>query len=379
MSLVLAAVYFLIRYFEFNDLKALKLKNVMKDFDLILAYVFRGVLCACVVLLPAIYHVTHISSRLNGANVGLLEKLKFAFKASNNMDDFGTRMSRLMSNNMIMINDSSRAYFGNYYETPQLFITIFIFFFLGQWLVNNIKEMRSAKKIVFFALKCVLIPFFIFNKSSGFIMNGFAYPAYRYKFTVVIFLALMVVKAWEAVSKKGFSAKGIGIGGVLSAFTWIFSRKHMSSEVSWYVNIVLICLIIGTLLQCLAKISKLRKIASYAFAIVVIATTCYDGCVTTNQRKIVSEKFLYEEYKYTFLCNSTLKAVNWLKAYDASFYGIEKNYVDWHILSDSLIYKYSTHTFYDTIVNKKTIDFFANIYPTSATSMESVKVFAYIK
>ena len=117
MSLVLAAVYFLIRYFEFNDLKALKLKNVMKDFDLILAYVFRGVLCACVVLLPAIYHVTHISSRLNGANVGLLEKLKFAFKASNNMDDFGTRMSRLMSNNMIMINDSSRAYFGNYYET----------------------------------------------------------------------------------------------------------------------------------------------------------------------------------------------------------------------------------------------------------------------
>ena len=380
MTLLVAAGYFLLRYFEFYRLRDIGLKQLLKDFAAVLLYVVRGVLMACVILLPAIYHVTHISSRLNGANQGALAKMKEAFHLSFNLCDFGTRMTRLMSNNMLFINDNSKALFGNYYETPQLFISLFIFFFFGQWIVYSIKEKKALKERLFLLLKCVLMLLLLFNSVSGLILNAFAYPAYRYTFVVLVFLTLMVVKSWEYTSKNGFSIIGVIIGALLSYLTWIFAYKHMVYEVWWYLKIIFIIIAIGTFLQVAARLPKLKNFKeymAYAFIVLVICTTCFDDCITTNQRIVVSDIFLYAEHMNNYLESSTMSALDWLKDYDDSFFRVEKDYIDWASLSDSLIDRYSSLTWYDTIVNSKTLDFYTYICTNSETGVPPIKYFHF--
>lgn len=374
MTLLVAAVYYFVRYIEFNYTEKIKLKKVLKDFIYMIFFVLRGVLGACVVLLPAAYYVTHVSGRLNGASQSIIAKMVESYKISFSKSDFGTKMSRLLSNNMLLINDPSRAVFGNYYETPQLFITIFIFFFIGQWIAYNMIKKKKFKEWIMFIVKCFLLYILVMNGVSALVFNAFAYRAYRYTFLAVFFLAVVVVKSWEFISEKGFSIVGMAIGGFLSFYAWKYSYKNMVSEVRLYVKIVLALLLLGMILQLLSRINIIKKYAMALFVILVIATTCFDDCITTNYRDVVDDIWLYNEQKNNLIDNSSV-AIDWIKDQDDSFYRIEKNYKDWSVLSDSFIEEYSALTWYDTTANTNVLDFYDNIYTNALTGMYVVKYF----
>lgn len=366
MTLVVAGVYFLVRYFDYKKTGELKFKAVVLDFAAAIGSVLRGILIACIVFLPSAYYVTHVSGRLNGSNEGIMSKIIDAAKLSFDFHSIGTRFSRLMSNNMLFINNPVGAYFVNGYETPQLFITVFIFFFLGQWLVCNIRERRTVKDRILFVIKCILMILFIFSSVSGLILNAFAYPAYRYTFTVVVFLALMVVKAWDYVSKNGFSLAGIFIGWAMSAGVWIYSYKHMVYEVSWYVKILFFVIAFGTFLQIFTRFPKLKEASFTCFAVLVVATTCFDDCLTTNWRTVVTDEWLYTENMDEILTDSTAQAVNWLKSKDSTFYRIEKDYEEWDLFGDTFLEGYSSLTWYDSTINTNVLSLYDNVYTNSS-------------
>lgn len=356
--------------------KGAKIGKTIKIFGKCLVAVISGICISGVVFVPACYYVTTNSSRLNGATSAIFTRLSSAFIHSFNFHEFGSRLSRLVSNNLICINDDSSAYFANYYEAPQLFCTIFIFFFFGQWIVHEFIKVKNERTWVSFIVKCMLFCFLLFNSASGLILNGFAYPAYRYTFVLFPFFGLCIGSVWEEViSKKNISKLGIGIGIFLSAFTWIYSYRYLSAEVKNYAVIVLCLLLMGfIMLLYLCFAHKYDNTVMLWFAALVISATVLDNAVTTNYRTVVTKDNYSLDWDGGQLVGDTAVALEWLRSYDQTFYRLEKLYTDWSIVSDQFIEEYSSVAWYNSTANVNVLAFYDHIY-YNATGDAAIKLF----
>ena len=82
------------------------------------------------------------------------------------MEYMNIRLSRLMSNNLLFANNDLDLQTGIYYELPQLFCTLFIFFFLIQWIIYEFKKAKTKKDYIFLVLKLIALYLLIFNRNN---------------------------------------------------------------------------------------------------------------------------------------------------------------------------------------------------------------------
>lgn len=366
--LITAAVYFVYRYLTVY--KDISLKQTIITWLKCIYSVVAGVFLSGIVFIPSCYYIMTNSSRLDGTTSGLIGRIIRVFGGSFTLRDMGSRLSRLMSNNLLYINDGagSRGYFLNYYEMPQLFCTIFIFFFAGQWIIYEIKEAKKQRSWIALSMKLFLLYLLFFNGVSGLVLNAFAYESYRYTFVIFPIVSLGIAILWERViCDHKIETWGIVIGGGLSACAWGYSYGNMNTEVSGYVMGTAFLLLVGFVI-----ILLMRKNIKYPqmvclFAFLIVLTTILDGYVTTNQRGYIKKEDYPLVWEKSRLVNDTASAINWLKEYDDSFYRIEKTYGDWDILADSFFEQYSTPTWYNSTPNVNISDFYNNIYNMSGT------------
>lgn len=362
MILAVAAVYFLVRYFSIREGDSIR--DMIRIFGKCIFSVFTGLCLAGIVLIPACYYVLTNSSRLSGATTSVMSRIWHSFLNSFQINEIGVRLSRLISNNLLYINDGSNAHFGNYYEMPQLFCTIFIFFFIGQWIVYEFKKAKNGRHLVLFAVKLLLIYLLIFSDSTGLILNGFAYAAYRYTFIILPLLALGIALVWDwVITNKKISVCGLAIGAVLSGIAWLYSHSNMVPEIENYVELVAVFLFVGTLLLVSAWRSKKynRQIISL-FLLMIVATTIMDGYITNNQRSVITKEKYPLQWDDGKLDNDTARAIKWIRENDLSFYRLDKTYGNWTNLSDSFFEKYSTVTWYNSTPNTNISAFYNYIY-----------------
>ncbi len=361
MSLLVAAIYFLFRFFSYN--KEIKFNQIVKNWGGIIYFVVLGIMLAGVIFIPACHYITTNSVRLDNNTNQLVKRLIYSFGQSFNFSDLGSRLSRLLSNNILFINDNNTAYFSNYYETPQLFCTTFVFFFFGQWIVYKIINIKNKRNLIFFLIKITLFYLLIFNSLSGFILNAFAYSAYRYTFVIFPFIGIFMLNTIERIYKKEISKLGILIGFILNTVTIYFSYKNASNEVIEYVGIVFTILIIYTVLIIMAKCKQNITPVVFIFLIIILSTIL-DDSITTNYRSYIT----IDQYRSIWAENrrvsDTEKALKWLEEYDSSFYRVEKNYINWALYADSFLERYSTITVYNSTPNYNVESFYKKIYNT---------------
>ena len=163
MVLAISAIYFLFRYIYIN--KNLKVKEVIKDFGKCVYSVIIGILLSGIIFVPSCYHIMTSSSRLSGGE-SVFAKLGQAFTESFNLDYMNIRLSRLMSNNLLFANNDLNLQTGIYYELPQLFCTLFIFFFLIQWIIYEFRKAKTKKDYTFLVLKLIALYLLIFNRNN---------------------------------------------------------------------------------------------------------------------------------------------------------------------------------------------------------------------
>jgi uncharacterized membrane protein YfhO len=368
MILIVAAIYFLYRYF--TVIGCGKIFLTIKNLGMCVVSVLSGVMLSGAIFVPACYNVVTSSSRLNGAVSNIGDRIWQAFWSSFNFTNIRSIFSRLLSNNLLYTSAN-----GNYYEAPQLFCTIFIFFFLGQWMVYEVHRAKVCHTWKSLVIKFVLLCLLIFNSATGLIMNGFAYVAYRYTFLVFPFLSICVGVVWQEVLSKGkLDFWGLEIGTVLTLLGWGYSYTHCGDGVYKYVKLVFVLLFIGRFLLMLAYRSNHRQILDCFVALVVI-TTMLDSAVTTNYRSVVIKENYSLEWKDGQLAGDTADAVSWIKNNDTSFYRVEKTYNEWSQTSDSWFEEISTISGYNSIRNSNLDEFYNNIYTGGATSMASIKYF----
>lgn len=374
MILVVCAIYFLFRYFTIRKRK--HIKEIFSDLWHCLFSVISGILASGIIFIPACYYVMTNSSRLNNSDSGMLEKLWSNFTYFNEHDVAG-RFSRMMSNNLLCIEDSSKSYFANYYEAPQLFCTIFIFFFFGQWIVYEIKTTKEKKTWATMLTKLALIMLMIFNSATGLILNAFAYASFRYTYLLFPFFSLCVgIVFQEVIHRKQISFFGIIIGATLSLGTLAYSYKLCSLEVLKYVGLVGILLLAGaTMLLVMWRNNKLFETAFVCFTGLVIVSTALDGWYTTcNRNKIDGDNFSLQ-WEDKEVAGDTAEAVAWIESQDASFYRLGKTYCDWNEFGDSIIEGYSSIAQYNSTLNTNVSQFYDHIYMNSNTSFYAIKLF----
>lgn len=365
MVLLVSAIYFIFRYLYITE--KVKIKEMCKDFGKCIHGVVTGILLSGIVLLPACYHIITTSSRLYSKGNNIILKLFNAFTSSFNFEYINIRLSRLISNN---INEYKMLQTGKYYELPQLFCTIFIIFFLIQWIIYDFKKSKTKKDYTFFALKIVTLYFLIFNNLSGLILNGFVEPKYRYTYVILPFLALIVGIVWEKVIiKNKINIWGLLLSAILTFGIFYSSVKKVSGTgISPIITYgALLFLIIGFLaLLLINRKNKYANIFIYCFLAIVLVNTCFDDFITTKYRKFV----IANSYTLTWddqfnLTNDTGKAINFIKENDKSFYRIEKNYIDFSLLGDTFIEQTSSVIWYNSTINPVIDAFYKNIYPNA--------------
>jgi len=381
MILLFTGGYFLFRYFSMSQMDSVK--TVLVDLGHFAVSALSGMLCSCVIFVPSVYYVSTMTNRLNENGGGVLLRMWDSFISSFNASEIANRLSRLMSNNLLYINGGSYSYFRNYYEAPQFFLTIFIFFFFGQWIVYRILRSDFSKRIIPHMIKAILLYLLIFNSLSGLITNGFVYSSYRYSYLTIPIIALCIGEVYqEVLLKKKINLTGILIGAFLSAATWYFSLGRCSDEVKEYVLFVGIMLGFGCLLLLLMyKLHFSPRVYNSVlalFCLLSIVTTVIEGWVTTNDRNVVTREDYSLQWDNGRLANNSATAIDWIKNQDNSFYRIEKTYYDWVKTEDSLIEGYSCLSWYNSTQNSNIMDFYDHIYMNARTNVYAIMYFRLI-
>ena len=133
-------------------------------------------------LLPAASYLTSSSTRLDSSESAITKFLSGLF-STYTMDANIETTGRLISNNTFCINQLEHATgWGNYYEMPNVCLTVFIFIFLGQFLVRKIRECKNTKQLVYGIFVTMVGVFILYNPGFAIAFNGFAYVQARYTF-----------------------------------------------------------------------------------------------------------------------------------------------------------------------------------------------------
>lgn len=366
MVLAVSGIYFVFRYIYIQ--RKIEIKPMITSFGKCLYGVIIGMLLSGIIFVPSCYHILTSSSRLSDAGTNIFTRIVQSFTHSFNFDYVQTRLSRLMSNNLLCMNDNVNYQNTNYYELPQLFCTIFIIFFLVQWIIYEFKKSKTKKDYTFFVLKLVALYLLIFNGVSGLILNAFAYEAYRYTYLAIPFLALIVGIVFEKVIKENkINIWGLIISAGLSIGVWWISYQKVTIENINVAQLMLIFLIIGFIvLMFINKKNKHSKVFMGIFIFLIISTTIFDDYITTNHRKYKEASDFPLIWNKSELIDDTGKAVSWIKENDKSFYRIEEyGYSNISTFGDPFIYQLPSTTWYNTTSSEDICEFYDKVYPNA--------------
>lgn len=365
MILLFCGIYFIIRilYPDGETTLGMRIKIAIS----ILGVVVTGIMLSGIVLLPSAAYLFNSSSRLD-SNVSLISRFLESFFSIPTFNHIGQTASRLMSNNLLYIDGKVLPGWGNYYEMPTVFYTVFIFMIFTQfiaWVIRNIR--KEYNKSIYCILCICVIGFVMLNRGISMAFNGFAYPQGRYMFVIIPIIALMTGIVWsECIEKARISVWGVVCGAFVSGLVLVYSYLRASEDVKNY-NIVygiLILVFAGLLIYISRKKIYKRPAILILFALFIV-TTIMDNYITNNHRKCITKADFAQENGYNMKINSTLAALDYLKQNDDSVYRVEKEYVDFTRFGDPVLEGYGSVTDYNSTVNKNVAAFYNHLYSSA--------------
>lgn len=374
MILLFSGIYFCVRIF-YPDIKQ-SWRTLLKKAITILSSVIVGLMMSGIILLPSASYLLNSSSRFE-SHMTLVERFLLFFRYIYPPVYAGQAASRLMSNNLLYINEGVLPGWGNYYEMPNLFYTVFIYLVFAQFIVYMFKNMKkSLSKMVYYAVCIFIVGFILLNPGIATAFNGFAYPQGRYMFVIVPILALMTSFVWsECIEKGKISILGVIGGAGFSFFVLAYSFRRAAADVKNYSVLYGIFILIFAIVMVYIAVQTKKK--PYALAVLMtlfVLTSVCDGIITNNQRVCVYKDEFTQENGLNDKLENTKDALAYLKDIDSSIYRVEKTYVDVVLVGDPLLEGYASITDYNSTVNRHVLDFYNNLY-SGVTSGDAFRIF----
>ncbi len=373
MILIVAAIYFIVRYIMANRIRS---RKALIDCGRIALSVTLGMMLSCVVFLPACYYMVTISAdRMNPEDADKFTRFclnLFQYDQGMTLE----RLSRMISNNSIAVMRGGNSAFANAFEAPQYFVNVLSFFFIGQWFTDKMKNTRSIKQIFITLSTVILVGLLMLNNASGYLFNGFSYVSFRCVFLSIPFVAACIASVLECLEKDGkINPYGIILGCLGSWLSWDYAYSHCSAEVKDYVVFLGFVLVLGTIILILSNLQKYKHCLCVVLLVLMVSVSIADARITSTRRQYVTAGDYAITWKANEMDGSTATALDWLRSQDTSFYRVSKTYSEWYDVSDSFMEQYSTGVWYNSTPNTNVISFYETAYPSAMTGDYFIKIF----
>lgn len=356
MALLFGGIYCVIRLLDPNW--QAKWKERVKKAGQCLLAVITGLFMGAVTLFPAAYYLLNSSNRLD-SDTSAFSRFLDGFLSVYSPERSVQILGRLMSNNMYFINAAGQPGWDNYYEMPQLCLTIFIYLLLGQLLVQSIKRCKNKKQFFYGVLVVFAGLLIILNPGMAIAFNGFAYVGTRYTFVIMPVAALVAAVEWDRLTQRHeFSLIGLLLGLAASIALLVDAYGRATGEVRDYTVVAGIMIVFFAVL--LALVWKWQKARVYLIPLLVgciFCSVCKETYITNNERLTA-----YTWSSGTDKIEDTEKAVRYLQEQDDSFYRVDKKYADIAVFGDPLIAGYSSVSEYNSTTNSNVLQFYHQLY-----------------
>lgn len=364
MVLLAAAVYSLVRIFILNE--KLSLGRFFKKMFLLLVNVLLGLLggfSLAVFSISSLMGTSRLSSSADSKITTFLNYLTQWYLP----DEFIQRIKTLISPNLSGIgsNYSGTSYCFDYYNSTQLFFGILFIIIVFQYVFTLFRTKRSTRNKVIGFVAFSLVVLSVTNVGVTYIMYGMSEISQRYLFTIIPFLAILFVKVVEnIVYEKIFSMAGFVLGLILSVICLmqpfvLFGTESIEESVQLLVVIDFILLTAGAIILILISEKRISESVAVYFLAVMSFLNCTSETLLSIDR---SGNVSIAQWEQSITqSESTQKALEYIESIDDSYYRVEKTYIDFTLVNDSVYEDYKSVTMYDSNMKSGT-DIYCNYY-----------------
>ena len=373
MIMLFAAIYAVFRTIHFTDGKGVA--GFARAYGRLALPVVCGILMAMVTLVPYVMLMLGDSNRITGNESALSRAAEYAtsFVPASWIPVILSRLlgSSLISSgepipNAVMAPNEQFPYV-NVYEIIAIGISgiaiIMICLFL-QWTI--LRATKRDKILIFIAGFLVIL--YCFNFFLPTLFNALVNPKYRSSFAVAIPLCIAVAFAWEhTIMKRDVSPAVLFTSLILSEAILLWS---LVNTVNGRLECLVFCLALPVF--CFAIFINSRGNSDYGKSPaqpIALALACFiavslvivDAFFTTNKRSTCTTSD-FPEASQNESSADTLKALEYLRENDGSFWRVEKTYSDWTSLDDSLVQGYSGISSYNSTLDSDVEEFYMRLW-----------------
>lgn len=364
MVLLAAAIYSLVRIFVLNE--KMSLGRFFKKMFLLLANVLLGLLggfSLAVFSISSLMGTSRLGSSADSKITTLLNYLTQWYLP----DEFIQRMKTLISPNLSGIgsNYSGTSYCFDYYNSTQLFFGILFIIIVFQYVFTFFRTKRSIRNKAIGFVAFLLVILSVTNVGVTYVMYGMAEISQRYLFTIIPFLAILFVMVVEnIVYEHIFSKTGFIVGLILSVICLmqpfvLFGTDSIEESVQLLIVINFILLTAGAIVLMLISGNRISE----SVALYLLATISFLNCTSETLLSIDrSGNVSVAQWEQSLTqSENTQKALEYIQSIDDSYYRVEKTYIDFTLVNDSMYENYKSVTMYDSNLKCGT-DIYCNYY-----------------
>lgn len=372
MVLLFMAIYLLLRIPVV--LKSPSPKKYLLTVLRLCAPVACGILLSGCLFIPyALFLLTETSR--TSASTPLLERVVESLTNFTNLDWIPAMLSRFMGSSLITTGltpigqmlsvDNGVGYSTNYtYEFILLGYSCGVFVLLSQFFSWLHRDANRTTKIVA-GISTALVVLYCLNHFLPTLATAMVRLQYRSSFVLAVPICAAMALGFEKRILPGRIAwKPLIASLVLSAAVigWSLWKALMGRFLTLFFAAALVAAVI--LLVLVSRKPSWGPRIAVLFSGLLVATSAVDGFMGTNVR-IHTDGAYFPLSGLSECGTNTLAALEYLEESDPTFYRVEKTWLDWTPLNDSLIQHYASVSAYNSSPDSEVDNFYHELWSES--------------
>lgn len=374
MILLFEAIYLLLRIPHYQPRGGAR--AYFKSVGRLCAPVICGLLLAGVSLVPyALFLLTETTR--TASTMSLSERLVSAATSFVNPDWIPTILSRAMGSALIttglapmgdaLSGSEAIEFSSNYiYDFILLGYSCGAFILLSQffhWVVTE--GDRAVKALV--GIACALIALYCVNFLLPTVFTAFVRVQYRSCFMIAAPACTAMALGFEKRILPGRIASKPLVAGTLASLVALGWSAHLA-RMGRFDVFFSTCALIWALctLALISRIPARRPALLAVFIALLVSSSAVDGFMVSNERIHVAGDWfpLAPEARRG---DATEAALDWIREHDQGLYRIEKAYLDWVPLNDSMIEHYPSVSAYNSTPDSDVDEFYRKLWPEAVS------------
>ena len=364
MMLLFTGIYSLVRIFFLR-----KINKIIKIMQLLVG-VLLGICLSAIIFIPSAYAIISTGNRLS-SNTSFIEEFVNNLKPYDFLY-YKTLLGRLLSNNAQGIAEMGNTWI-NKYESPQIFMTILVFFLVPQYICFYFRKENKKNKMIA-SIVIGLVLFLLLIPAGSWIFAAFTTATCRTTFLLLPIIAVFMVLALDQISKcQQINKKVLSVSFLLLMSDSIYMIYSETVDICALTILIteiilgfLVFIVLYNIRLCPNKRNYHPKYI-YVILVVILVNIIIEHYQTINMRMDIAKPKTSMLVEQECFNTDTLDAIGYIKKIDPGLYRIGRNYYDVDT-NDSVVQTYRGLSSYCSNDNKYYKFFLQEVFPNVLTN-----------